>query len=277
MDRLVWFFRALNKLLDFVRLSAVVLGCTLLGGCSPPPAHQAAATAKPKFELPHKVLDKMASARKLDSSRGVDYPWSGLEQHIAKDSGQQLLLVGYGSLISLESAAETIRGVNEKEFFPVVCLGAKRVFNYRIPEDVLKELGDTEPDEVAALNVIATGQAADLINGRIVPVTAGDLPGLREREYGYHLRSVTCVRWHALNSEPFTAYVLCAEDPVVKGRQVIDNTIKPHLGYVRICTTGAKAVSEPFYELFLDTSFLADGSTSLRQWLKSRQSPSAGR
>ena len=277
MEWIVRYFRSPNQRLDFVRLFSVVLGCTLLSGCSRPPAHQAAATASAKFELPQKVLEQMASARQRDSSRGFDYPWSGLEQHLAQEAGQRLLLVGYGSLISLESAAETIRGVNEKEFFPVVALGAKRVFNYRIPEEVLKELGDTRPDEVAALNVIATGQAADLINGRIVPVSADDLPGLRDREFGYHLRPVTCVRWTALDSEPFTAYVLCAEDSVVKGRQVIDNTIKPHLGYVEICTTGAKAVSESFNEVFLDTSFLADGSTSLRQWLKSRPAPTVGR
>ncbi|MFZ4775334.1 MAG: hypothetical protein ACOYM3_08235 [Terrimicrobiaceae bacterium] len=244
---------------------ALLSGIFLSGCYSPSEIHPAAASGK-KVKIPGRMLEKLASAQKQTSARGFDYPWKGLEKHIAKDKSGRLLLVGYGSLINLESSSETIRGVNAKDFFPVVAVGAKRVFNYRIPADVLRELGGkAKPDEIAALNVVATGRVTDVINGRILPISASDLPALRKREYGYHLRPVTCIRWDDPGAEPFTAYVLCAEDPVVQGRRVIDNAIKPNPAYVEICHSGAASVSKAFGDLFLETSFLADGKTSLRQ------------
>ncbi len=250
---------------------ALLSGIILSGCTSMSEIHPAAASGK-KVKTPGQMLEKLASAQKQTSAREFDYPWKGLEEHIAKDKSERLLLVGYGSLINLESSSETIRGVNARDFFPVVAVGAKRVFNYRIPEDVLKELGGkAKPDEIAALNVVASGMATDVINGRILPVAASDLPALRKREYGYHLRPVTCIRWDAPEAEPFTAYVLCAEQPVVKGRRVIDPAIKPNPAYVKICSSGAASVSKEFENLFLDTSFLADGKTSLRHWLKTHR------
>jgi len=249
-----------------------LFSCLLSTGCSSSPEPRPAANGGHKITLSRQMLTTGASGEKQKAARGFEYPWKGLEREIAKEKGGHLLLVGYGSLINLDSSSETIAGVNAKDFFPVVAVGAKRIFNYRIPPDVLKDLGGrAKPDEIAALNVVATGRATDVINGRILPVSADDLPALRKREYGYHLRPVKCVRWDAQDAEPFTAYVLCAEDPVIQGRRVIDRTIKPNPAYVDICYAGARSVSRKFGELFLDTSYLADGKTSLRHWLKAHR------
>ncbi len=258
------------------QFAAIAFTCIVLAGCAPV-TRIPAATAGREYGLPQQALAKLAAAQEQNSDRGYEYPWSGLEAQLAQEPDGRLLLIGYGSLMNLQSAAETIESVNETDFYPVVCVGAKRLFNYRIPDDVLKELaelgGPAQPHELAALNVIPTGRAADLFNGRVVPVAAADLPALRQREYGYHLRSVTCLRWDAWESEPFAAAVLAAEDPVINGRQVIDNTLDPNPAYAGIVDAGATAVSEPFHELFLDTTFLADGKTTLQQWLEARPAP----
>ena len=258
------------------QIAAIVFTCAVLAGCAPV-TRIPAASADRGYALPQQALEKLAAAQEQNDDRGYAYPWSGLEAQLAQEPDGRLLLIGYGSLMNLESAAETIEGVNATDFYPVVCVGAKRLFNYRIPDAVLKELaelgGPAQPRELAALNVIPTGRAADLFNGRVVPVAAADLPALRQREYGYHLRSVTCLRWGAWESEPFAAAVLAAEDPVINGRQVIDNTLEPNPAYVAIVDAGTKAVSESFHELFLDTTFLADGKTTLQQWLEARPAP----
>ena len=258
------------------QIAAIVFTCAVLASCVPV-MRIPAASAGEEYGLPQPALAKLAAAQEQNDDRGYAYPWSGLEAQLAQEPDGRLLLIGYGSLMNLQSAAETIEGVNETDFYPVVCVGAKRLFNYRIPDDVLKELaelgGPAQPHELAALNVIPTGRAADLFNGRVVPVAAADLPALRQREYGYHLRSVTCLRWDAWESEPFAAAVLAAEDPVINGRQVIDNTLDPNPAYAGIVDAGATAVSEPFHELFLDTTFLADGKTTLQQWLEARPAP----
>lgn len=212
---------------------------------------------------------KAATAQK--NAPSFDFPWTGLEDHMAKQPGGKLLLVGYGSLLSKESAAETIADAGKQQFPAVVASGAKRVFNYVIPPSVLKELGGMEkPREGAALNVVATGNSSDLVTGRLIEVGVKDLPGLKIREYGYHLRPVACVRWDDPEAKVFTAYVLVAEDPIVKGRRVVDNTLLPNREYVEICLTGAKEVSPQFAEAFLDTSYLGDGRTTVREWLAKR-------
>ncbi len=250
------------------------LACLLLGACASPPASSSGRKDSP---LPKETLRKLAEAEKRNTAPSFTFPWTDLAPHLATQPDARLLLVGYGSLMNLESASETIRGLNAKNSYPVVAAGAKRVFNYRIPPGVLKELGgNPKPNEIAALNVVATGRGKDVLNGRILPIALADLPAMREREYGYHLRPVTCLRWDDLEGEPFTAYVLCAEDAVVQGRQILDPAIKPNPEYVKICAAGARSVSPRFEELFLETSFLADGTTSLRQWLASGRANAPG-
>lgn len=145
------------------------------------------------------------------------------------------------------------------------------MFNDVIPDDVLAELdGDDASTERAALNVIASTHSTRIMNGRILPVAAQDLAATTRRAFGNHLRPVTCVRWHAPDSEAFTASVLCAEDAVVNGRHAIDNALLPNLAEVAICDDGATSVSPIFGDLILDTTFLADGAMTSRQWLKPR-------
>lgn len=100
---------------------------------------------------------------------------------------------------------------------------------------------------------------------------ARDLAGLREREYGYHLRPLACVRWNDKNATPFVAYVLVAEDPIVNGRRVIDYHLLPNPPYVEICVDGARCVSPQIERLDLTTSYLAGGKTTLQQWMDVRK------
>lgn len=259
--------------------SAVALGlCLLLAGCGQRAETPAAPATAPTPQVPQALLDKLSAAHEQHrTASGFDFPWTDLEEHIRQQPNQRVLIVGIGSLLNLESAAEDIQGVNEEEFFPVVAVGAKRLFNYLIPDNVLEELGGApQPEQRAALNMVATGRGEDWFNGRILSVAIEDLDGLRKREHGYHLRPVTSIRWDSPTAEPFLAYVLCAEEEVVEGRQVIDNTIEPNPAYVEICLTGANSVSQEFGAMFLDTSYLADGKTSLRAWLATHPLPIAG-
>lgn len=276
---------AAESALRHVLHSAVALGlCVLLAGCGQRAETPAAPATAPTSQVPQTLLDKLSAAHEQYCSAsgqhrtasGFDFPWTDLEEHIRQQPNQRVLIVGIGSLLNLESAAEDIQGVNEEEFFPVVAVGAKRLFNYLIPDNVLEELGGApQPEQRAALNMLATGRSNDWFNGRILSVAAQDLDGLRKREHGYHLRPVTSIRWDSPDAEPFLAYVLCAEEEVVEGRQVIDNTIEPNPAYVEICLTGANSVSQEFAAIFLDTSYLADGKTSLRVWLATHPLPIA--
>jgi hypothetical protein len=181
----------------------------------------------------------------------------------------KLLLVGYGSLLNRDSAARTIKDTPADGDPPVLALGARRVFNYVIPEARLKSYsGNFPPRERAALNVDYTRSAGDVLNGRLLTVAPADVAALREREFGYDLRPVICMRWGDWEAAPFTAYVLVATEGTRGGQQVIDNDALPHPLYAGLCRAGAHAVSEAFLRLYLETTFLADRKTTLAAWEK---------
>lgn len=247
--------------LPLSRTSLLLLGLAILSSCQTRPAGQ---TAEP---IPAKAMRKLQEASAHIDAPSFNFPWKGIEKYMASQADGKLLLVGYGSLLNVESAGETV-DTRGQDFMPVIAAGAKRVFNYQIPPPVLKELGGhPSARESAALNVIATGHPGDLINGRIMKVAVNELPALRKREYGYHLRPVVCLPWNDPSAKPFVAYVLAAEEPIVKGQRVVNPELLPNPEYVKICLDGAKSVSPKFADVFLDTSYLGNGKTTLREWL----------
>ena len=85
------------------------------------------------------------------------FPWDGLEDHIVKECGGRLPLVGYGSLLKKASADRTIKdGATRRT--PCLAFGCRRVFNYTMPESVLERysIPPSSPNR-AALNVVTTG------------------------------------------------------------------------------------------------------------------------
>lgn len=219
--------------------------------------------------LPSATLARLQAGLKTLDGAGFEYPWNGLEEAVAKMPEGKLLLVGYGSLLNRDSTARTIKDTPAEGYPPVLALGARRVFNYVIPEARLKAYGGNfPPRERAALNVDYTRSAADAINGRLLTVAPADIAALREREFGYDLRPVICIRWGDWEAAPFTAYVLVAAQRTRGGQRVIDDDALPHPLYAGLCRAGAHAVSEAFLQLYLETTFLADRKTSLAVWEK---------
>jgi hypothetical protein len=217
------------------------------------------------------LVRKLSGGGPLTGDSGFAYPWDGLEEKILSSPEKSVKLLGYGSLLNLQSAVTTIPGAARQEFAPALAVGAKRVFDYAMPDDLIRKRGgDVNGPEKAALNVRFTGHTDDILNGRILLIGVADVAALRTREYGYNLRPVRCIPWHAPDSEPFVAYVLAAESEMAGDRRVLDSGLLPNLPYVRLCYLGARSVSTEFSEVFLDTSFLPDGRTSLRTWLETK-------
>ncbi|MEM8493989.1 MAG: hypothetical protein AAF663_01220 [Planctomycetota bacterium] len=130
----------------------------------------------------------IASAIKRDLR--FEYPWNGLEQALESQGHDQLQLVGYGSLLNPTSAARTIADTPPGGHPPVLAFGARRLFDYVMPQffiDRYQANGAPEypPSYRAALNTRWTGDPADVVSGRLIPLHVGDLDGLREREKGY--------------------------------------------------------------------------------------------
>ena len=192
---------------------------------------------------------------------GFKYPWEDLEERLYEHAAARIYLVGYGSLLNPESAARSVRNTPSDGHPPVVAVGARRVFNYRMPDGIFERYG-VEPGarDRAALN--AEPAAESVLNGRLIELALADLPNLRVRETAYDLEPVTCLPWNKPNTAPFTAFVLCCKYEFWEGQRYVDNALMPFKPYYRLCRTGAEMVSPAFLNFYLKTCFLADRSTT---------------
>ena len=194
-------------------------------------------------------------------TRGFKYPWEDLEKRLHEPAAERIYLVGYGSLLNPQSAARSVRNTPSDGHRPVVAMGARRVFNYRMPDGIFERYG-IEPGarDRAALN--AEPAAASVLNGRLIELARSDLPNLRVREAAYDLESVTCLFWDKPNTAPFTAFVFCCNYEFWEGKRYVDNTLTPFKPYYRLCRAGAEMISPGFLSFYLKTCFLADRSTT---------------
>lgn len=200
------------------------------------------------------------------------YPWEKLENDLIASGRNDLLLVGYGSLLSIDSAKRTIPMDHGIQGLPVIVHGVKRIFNYQFPEEVIKKNYSGEDDidptiKYSALNVSLCTSGDSLINGRLFKIPVDDLISLREREYGYDLVAVKCTDWYDRDKKQITAYILAARKPKFGDKIILNNNAVPLPVYLNVCLDGASSVSDSFLEMFLSTTWLGNG-TRIDEYIK---------
>jgi hypothetical protein len=209
------------------------------------------------------IAETMAEAR---ISPRYQYPWRALEEDLARNGDQVLCLLAYGSLVNRGSAAESIAGQATSRREPVLAFGVRRVYDYLIPKDVHRYGPPRRDGEYAALNVHPTNDIRDIVNGILIEVSVPDIPSLREREKHYDLVPVACLWWNAPEAPPFLACILCRPGRPCQGTRFANDRIEPHPVYDKVCRDGAAEYGDEFLEMWLDSTYLADGVTPRRQW-----------
>ncbi len=195
-----------------------------------------------------------------------EYPWEGLEEKMEANCITEMRFVGYGSLLNSASAGRTLREESLRTFQPVIAFGARRLFNYEMPADVVRYEPAIHPLARAALNVLPTGKMEDIANGIVMKLTVTEIPAIRGREVGYDLVPVACLEWNDLERPPFLAYILCCFDEPREGKCHMNDKLEPHQGYYSVCRKGASEFGEEFLRLWLTTTYLADGVTPVAEW-----------
>jgi len=207
------------------------------------------------------VVAALARAR---TAPAFVYPWPNLESDLARSAREQLRIIGYGSLVNAGSAGRTL---SSEHRLPVVAAGARRLFNY-LMDPIPERYGPLQrPAARAALNVRVTYDPDDVLNGVLTHVPREEIPAFRARETGYDLVPIPFVPWSAPTSDPDVAYVLEAPEGVPRnGRVRTRSDLEPHPAYYAVCREGAASFGDPFLAFWLDTTFLADGVTTARDW-----------
>ncbi len=189
----------------------------------------------------------------------IRYPWEGLENSHA----EVFPMIGYGSLLSFESASRTLKhtDLQAREF--VKAFGLQRIFNYEMPQHVLDRWEQpVGSSRIAALNVTATGSPEDWINAVLIPVSPVDISALRERELNYDLRPIPIQAWG--DTGPFRVAWVLIENVEMHRR----SSLLPHPNYTSLCRDACAQLSEDFLKAFDDTTLLADGKTKLGEFLR---------
>jgi hypothetical protein len=186
------------------------------------------------------------------------YPWVGMKPEFD--------VVVYGSLLNPISAARTLT-TSPQERRPVLAVGARRVFDFEMPDAAFVHYGTPpDPRSRAALNVHITGDISDAVNGLLVTIAStAELEAFRQREVGYDLAPVVYLTWGQLDVAPQVAYILTCRrgSPSASGDR---ESLLPHPNYFQVCREGAASVSESFLHFFLDATFIADGITPIAAW-----------
>ena len=194
----------------------------------------------------------------MSESRKFPYPWDGLEVFLDSAATNEVVLLAYGSLMSEPSAKLTLPIAEDAKFIPAIGYGVKRIFNYLLPEEAYKRHGEPVSEtHVAALNVTHTAKHEDTVNGVLVRVEANNIDLLRQREIDYDLIQVATEYWDSRQKVTEPVFVLECKKT--------QNSILPHLNYLKICEDAARAVSDEFLSFFRTTTFLAD-QTPLADW-----------
>jgi hypothetical protein len=210
-----------------------------------------------------KVWETMAEAAQ---KQAYLYPWEELEQQLERSGLAYIPIVAYGSLLNIESAAQTLTVESLVRRRPVIAFGARRLFNYQMTPRIGRYGPPTRLSARAALNVRMTGKIEDAINGLVVQASPGEIPTLRDREIGYNLVPVACLGWKEMEDPPFLAYILSCPDDPRQGGRLVNDRIEPHPKYYLTCRKGAAEFGEDFLRFWLATTYLADGVTPVARW-----------
>ncbi|GEM_PF-2264304 len=213
-----------------------------------------------------------ATSKMLDNV-GFEYPWNGLEEYLQERGIKTIRLFGYGSLINKKSASRTLPNSAESSFVQAISFGIVRLLDYEMPDVVrARSMYSTTPGNLGRglFNARFTGSLCDKANGIYFEIGLDEIQKLRKREIGYDLRSVVCLPWDDIEGEIFPAFALGCSGRLWEGRMLSNRELLPHKDYYVLCKTGAKEVSQHFYECFLQTAFIADGYTRVFEWESSQ-------
>ena len=164
-------------------------------------------------------------------------------------------VIVYGSLMNKEQ-------FQGKKFRLVTVKGWKRIFNKVVSRAVWKPY--TNGNVIGTLNIIPESKAS--FNAIAFYVTNEEFASLIEREEDY--RNVTAEMFDFKTGSPLdTGTLFVANENNKSGENIIRDDILPIPKYLTVCREGAYSWQPGFGEVFDETTFIADGKTTVKEFL----------
>lgn len=216
------------------------------------------------------VLNDLAKRNSSIGNRVLG--WDALEDCLKKSGREGFYLFGFGSLMNKQTNYQP--NIN----IPGVVFGVKRMYNleHADPEDSVLGLPTLGYEhERLRLNVQLTKRPTDMVNGLLLKFAIGtkSYEDLKKREKLYRLVSVKVLLYSSLfQRKPIfeDAYILVGD----KEKNALEGD--PHIVYNSLVIDGCKELEDDgapgFLSLFLDTTYLSDGKTRVREWIRRNSS-----
>lgn len=193
-------------------------------------------------------------------------------------------LFGYGSLISEDSARSTCP--NLQNFHHVYAKDVARIFGKVNLQSLLRGEGNLETMEVSPVILVEKEDA--LTYGCSFDIPVDEWPAIKAREFDYGEGEITVfdIKTHTPKTVR-TFFGLRTDDDIPKNTEmakaywhdtrqhyqgkIYRNDVLPEPLYLKRCLDAFKQVGIEMYDNFLDQTYLADGKTTIRNYL-SKQS-----
>lgn len=192
-----------------------------------------------------------------------------------------LTIIGFGSLLSEASARRTTPGLTNYRL--VTVSGYRRIFN-KTGLVFIAKFG-ASPDDRALSSCATRHDGVTNLICCAFDIPTEEFPALDEREHRYEWTDVTFVdrsgasgRGRMCTESTDEAYrAKCGSDEEYERRvgrhyrgQIWRNDLLPYPMYLDFCLHAASGHGAHVFENFLDTSYLADGVTTIRTHLAGR-------
>ncbi len=185
-------------------------------------------------------------------------------------SNGKILVFGYGSLMNKVSAARSVKQESVDGMQSAIAFGVKRIFNYKAKKT--DHWGANQHHkEKAMLNLVQTFNISSMANGVVIEVDAEDLGRLVQRETGYDLVPILVANWSdVLSQNPdlkmVIAYTFVATNELRNHLDYTSTEFYPVRGYLHAVQEAAATFGEDFAQMWNETTFLADGTTTVSDW-----------
>ena len=217
------------------------------------------------------LLDKVgAEMPHLVTYPFYEYPNAGHE-HIAKHFPEgKILVFGYGSLMNKVSASRSMKPEAIESMQTAIAFGVKRIFNYKATKTA--HWGENQhPKEKAMLNLTQTVNIASIANGVTIEVDLEDFTRLVQREIGYDLVPILVMsekdlKEKAADPEIRVAYTFTAASELRNHINYTHTKYYPVRGYLHAVQAAAAQYGDEFARMWDETTYLADGTTSIVDW-----------
>lgn len=204
----------------------------------------------------------------LKDYRSWTYPYPEIIDYLTDKDEETFLIFSYGSLMDKTSAEQTLGRKSMDTRKMAVAYNIKRVFDRDVEIKPNSKWGiPLDPEARGMLNVIPSDSGSDLTNGVLIEVSREDMAKVLLREEGYDLIPVIVQEWeNFIHNKPVykVAYTFYAP----QNSSYTSSSILPRPSYYELTRDAAYNFGPLFYLLWLKTTYMADGITSIEDWEK---------